>query len=171
MLLRLVALMAYWLADLLKNKQISFFFVASIGWVGDSSVYHIRDGKVLYHTKDHSYVNYLISIGEITPEEAKDHPKKNVVMRVVHGNGTHSRMDTKEITDIFPNDFFMLVSDGVWDVIDDKDIAQWFVRSTSVEKVEKLIKAKCKDLSNDNYSCVLVKIGEESVWKKMKKLI
>lgn len=139
---------------------------ALIGWVGDSRVYHIRDGKILYHTKDHSYVNYLISIGEITPEEAKNHPKKNVVMRVVQGEGTHARMDIHEINDIQPNDFFMLASDGVWDVIDEEDFARWFVKSTSVEKIEKQIKEKCKDLSNDNYSCVLVKMGQGSFWKR-----
>ena len=140
---------------------------ALIGWIGDSRVYHIRDGKVIYHTKDHSYVNYLVSIGDITEQEAINHPKKNVVMRVVKGDGSHTKMDLIEITDIQPNDYFLIASDGVWGSIDDNDITQWFVRSSTPEKIEKQIRTKCEDVSDDNFSCVVVKIGKETLLKRI----
>ena len=48
-----------------------------LGWIGDSRIYHIRDGIVQYQTKDHSEVQSLLDMGEITEEEAENHPRKN----------------------------------------------------------------------------------------------
>ena len=58
---------------------------AIIAWAGDSRVYHIRDGKILFKTEDHSLVNQLVQAGQITEEEAAHHPQKNVILRAVIG--------------------------------------------------------------------------------------
>jgi hypothetical protein len=54
-----------------------------IAWSGDSRVYHLRNGEVLYKTSDHSLVNTLVKKGEITEEDALLHPQKNIILKAI----------------------------------------------------------------------------------------
>jgi len=83
---------------------------ARIAWVGNSRVYHIRDGKVLFRTKDHSWVNDAVSAGIITKEEAVNHPKSKVITRAIQG--AHKRTTAEEVIckDVRENDYFLLCS-------------------------------------------------------------
>ena len=78
--------------------------------IGDSRVYHLRPGQgILFETRDHSLVNDLIKVGELTPEAAKDFPQKNVITRVMQPNQERrARADIKEITDVRPGDYFFM---------------------------------------------------------------
>ena len=57
--------------------------MAYVAHVGDSRAYHITDTQIRQITKDHTMVQYLIETGELTPEEAKEHPKKHLITRAV----------------------------------------------------------------------------------------
>ncbi|MDF0707414.1 protein phosphatase 2C domain-containing protein [Muricauda sp. 334s03] len=130
---------------------------ALIGWVGDSRAYHIRDGQILYQTKDHSIVQGMVEMGEITEEEALTHPKRNIITRAV--NGTYpTRIDQKIITDIKKNDFFFLCTDGILETINDEIIALSCTEQASVEKIKSYIVNKAKGVTKDNYSMYIVKI-------------
>ncbi|MCM1006296.1 MAG: protein phosphatase 2C domain-containing protein [Prevotella sp.] len=93
---------------------------ATIAHIGDSRVYQIRPGKdehdtrILFQTSDHSLVNDLVKIGELTPEEARKSPQKNVITRsMMPGADGRHKADVQHITDIHPGDFFYMCSDGM----------------------------------------------------------
>jgi protein phosphatase len=110
------------------------------GNIGDSSGYVLKNGKLHKVTKDHTLVNLLVQAGNLTEEEAKSHPKKNVLMRAL------GAMEKCEI-DIFDvdtnNDGIMLCSDGLTSLMGDDQIEKVLAEDISIEaKVQKLIN-KC----------------------------
>lgn len=93
---------------------------AFIAHMGDSRVYQIRSGKtgeetqIVFQTEDHSLVNDLIKIGELTKEEARLSKQKNVITRAMQPNmGRRPKADVYETSDIKSGDYFYLCSDGM----------------------------------------------------------
>lgn len=93
---------------------------AFIAHMGDSRVYHIRPGKtcddteILFETSDHSLVNDLIKIGELTKEEAVHSRQKNVITRAMQPNmGRQPKADVYTTSDIQAGDYFYMCSDGM----------------------------------------------------------
>jgi PPM family protein phosphatase len=92
----------------------------TIGHVGDSRAYLVRDGELEQLTDDHSLVGELIRSGKLTPEEAEVHPQRSVITRAL---GTDPEVDV----DIFfvetrPDDIFLLCSDGLTGMVSDRTI-------------------------------------------------
>lgn len=92
---------------------------ATVAHIGDSRVYHIRPGysdtetKILFQTEDHSLINDLIKIGELTKEEARYSSKRNVITRAMQPNIDRCKADIHHITDIKKGDYFYICSDGM----------------------------------------------------------
>lgn len=93
---------------------------ATIAHIGDSRVYQIRPGKtgaetqIIFRTEDHSLVNDLIKIGELTKEEARFSKQKNVITRAMQPNmGYRPKADVYETSDIKAGDYFYMCSDGM----------------------------------------------------------
>ena len=112
-------------------------------------------------TKDHTLVNLLISTGELTLEEAKFHPKKNVLMKAL-GAVNPAEVD---IFDVEKNiDGILLSSDGLTNMLKDEQIVKVLIEDIPVEnKVKKLI-VKCNNRGGtDNISVALLECesGEE----------
>ncbi len=127
--------------------------------IGDSKIYQIRknDG-ILYRSDDHSLVNNLVHNGLISPEEGIDHPRKNVIMRcmspvqVQYNRGIATVYRT---TDVKPDDFFFLCSDGVLQDFDDDEIVEWITADAdNSEKMQRLAD-KSKDNSDNNTAFLL----------------
>ncbi len=129
----------------------------TIGWCGDSRIYHVRDGKILYKTRDHSLVNKMVDSGEISEIEAKNHPKRNVILRAVSGQETPTRVDIRTFADVQPDDYFMLCTDGVLEFTTENLIENWFIKSNTPEQIKEKILANSQ-LTKDNYSMYLIKI-------------
>ena len=106
------------------------------GNVGDSSGFVIKNSKLYKVTKDHTLVNLLVSSGELTPEEAINHPKKNVLMRAL-GAAEKQELD---IFDVDPNvDAIMLSSDGLTNMLT-KDQIEKVLNEEEINEEQKLIK-------------------------------
>lgn len=93
---------------------------ATIAHIGDSRVYQIRPGKsgddteIVFQTEDHSLVNDLIKIGELTREEARYSRQKNVITRAMQPNmERRPKADIHQTADIQAGDYFYLCSDGM----------------------------------------------------------
>ena len=87
------------------------------GNIGDSSGYVYKDNQIHKITNDHTLVNLLVKSGELTEEEAKDHPRKNVLMKAL-GATTTVEMDIFDVeTDV---DGIFLCSDGLTNMLDEK---------------------------------------------------
>jgi protein phosphatase len=89
--------------------------------VGDSRVYVMQDGRLLQITRDHKFVEDLIAAGELTVEEARHHPRRNIVTRAL-GIDADVDVDTWEVTP-FVGDRYLLCSDGLTDELEDDAIA------------------------------------------------
>lgn len=93
---------------------------AFVAHVGDSRLYRLRDGSLATLTEDHSLAAQLLRNGEITVEEARTHPRRNVLIRSV---GIGKRVDA-EITpvEVRAGDTFLLCSDGIYEMLPDDEI-------------------------------------------------
>ena len=125
------------------------------GNIGDSSGYVIKNEKLHKVTKDHTLVNLLVSTGELTEEEAKYHPRKNVLMRALGAN------DPIEI-DIFDVDTsvkgLFLCSDGLTNMLTDEQIEKILNSNLSIEEaVVKLIRKSNSRGGTDNISIAYLK--------------
>lgn len=91
-----------------------------IGHIGDSRVYRIRKNIIRQLTKDHSYVEALVQNGSITKEEARNHPQRNVLLRVL---GCEKNVEADIITKGFlKEDVLLVCSDGLTNMIDVDEI-------------------------------------------------
>ena len=112
-----------------------------IGNIGDSSGYVMKSKKLHKVTKDHTLVNLLIEAGNLTEEEAKDHPKKNVLMRAL-GAAEKAEIDIFDVDN--DSDAVLLCSDGLTNMLTDEQIEKVLLDDSLLieEKVIKLIN-KC----------------------------
>ncbi|NIM62023.1 MAG: SpoIIE family protein phosphatase, partial [Acidobacteria bacterium] len=94
----------------------------TIGHVGDSRSYVLRDGNLLQLTDDHSWVGEQVRMGLLTDEEAQKHPMRNIVTRAM-GNRLELEVDVLEQA-IEPGDVYLLCSDGLNSMIGDDQIGQ-----------------------------------------------
>lgn len=102
-----------------------------IAHVGDSRGYLWREGKLIPLTVDHSLVEELVRMGQISPEEAEKHPQRHVLVRAV-GASQEVQVDTSYIG-CQANDFFLLCTDGFSNVISDQELIEELSRQGSWE--------------------------------------
>ncbi len=129
-----------------------------IGNIGDSSGFVIKDQKLHKVTYDHTLVNLLIKAGELTEEEAKDHPKKNVLMKAL---GANNPIDI----DIYDCDMdissILLCSDGLTSMLENEQIEKVLVSDLEIEeKVIKLIRKSNNRGGLDNISIAYLEFSE-----------
>lgn len=120
------------------------------GNIGDSSGFVLKNDKMVKVTKDHTLVNLLVSTGELTEEEAKYHPRKNVLMRALGAN------NPIEI-DIFDVDTsvkgILLCSDGLTNMLTNEQIEKVLNSNLTIEeKVVRLIRKSNSRGGTDNIS-------------------
>ncbi|MEE3343126.1 MAG: Stp1/IreP family PP2C-type Ser/Thr phosphatase [Bacilli bacterium] len=120
------------------------------GNIGDSSGFVIKNKKITKVTKDHTLVNLLVSTGELTEEEAKYHPRRNVLMRAL---GANNPIDI-DIFDVDTNiSGIFLCSDGLTNMVTPDQIEKVLDSKLTIEeKLEKLIKKANARGGNDNIS-------------------
>lgn len=131
-----------------------------IGWAGDSRLYQFRDGKILFRTKDHSWVNEAVDAGILTPEEAIDHPKKNIITRAIRGSELPVELSTAVLEDIQPEDLFLLCSDGVLETWTDDDFLALYLSTEGPSSFADRLKDECNTHSRDNFTAIVFKVGE-----------
>lgn len=104
--------------------------------IGDSSGFVLKNGVLHKITKEHTLVNFLVETGELSPEEALNHPKKNVLMKAL-GAADKQELD---VFDVDPNvDAIMLASDGLTNMLS-KDQIEKVLNEEDINEEEKLIK-------------------------------
>jgi serine/threonine protein phosphatase PrpC len=131
----------------------------AIGHVGDSRTYLLRKGMLKQLTKDHSLVQQQVDQGLITPEDARKHRLRNVILRAV---GTRESLAVDFVRGkMFVGDIFLLCSDGLSDMIDDGAIQEILNLPSSIdEKAENLIDSAKTAGGYDNITVILNEIVE-----------
>ena len=133
---------------------------AFVAHMGDSRVYQIRpsSGSVLFKTKDHSLVNDLLSLGEITPEQARTSPQKNVITRAIQaGQGRRTKADCANLSDIRPGDYFYMCSDGMLEEMEDVNLVNILSMDASDERKRSILIERTKE-NRDNHSAHIIKV-------------
>ena len=126
------------------------------GNIGDSSGFVLKNKKLHKVTNDHTLVNLLVKSGELTEKEAKEHPRKNVLMKAL-GAQTTVEMDVFAAEDQVES--IMLCSDGLTNMLDFEQINKVLTEDLKVEeKVQKLICKSNNRGGTDNISVALLEL-------------
>ena len=122
--------------------------------VGDSRAYMISGGKIQQITRDHSVVEEMVQRGDITREESLNHPNKNLITRAV---GTVDQVDCDIFKfDIEENDYMLLCSDGLTNLVTSDEILYEVTHAESIEFCcEKLLGLAISRGAPDNVTIVL----------------
>jgi serine/threonine protein phosphatase PrpC len=143
-------------ALLLCEKGPSF-----VAHVGDSRLYRLRSKDFEALTEDHSVVALMIRNGTITPEEARDHPKRNQVMRAL-GVWDETEVDIASL-EIQTGDTFLLCSDGLYGMLPDEDLKALADRAPdSHTGVAWMIDAANQAGGSDNITAMVVQVHEST---------
>ena len=127
--------------------------------VGDSRLYLLRNQTLSQISRDHSLVSDLVANGSITQEEARSHPKRNVITRAV-GVETELDVDTGAFSTA-DGDILLLCTDGLTSVVPDEEICSMILASPEGEDVaERLVRRAIEVGSHDNISAIVVKFDE-----------
>ncbi|WP_300766546.1 PP2C family serine/threonine-protein phosphatase [uncultured Bifidobacterium sp.] len=123
--------------------------------IGDSRAYLLRNGHLGRMTSDHSYVQHLIDTGRITEAEGRNHPQRNVVMRVLGDFDIDPRPDIA-VRRAYPSDRWLLCSDGLCGVLEDSTIEQILRDTPDLEDCAQiLVSLALKAGSTDNVTAVV----------------
>jgi protein phosphatase len=132
---------------------------AVIAHIGDSRIYLYRDGALTQITTDHTFVQRLVDSGRITPEEARYHPRRSVLMRVLGDMDTDPELDTF-IMPPQPGDRWLLCSDGLSGVVDDAHTAKAMGLGLAPGRTaDALLKQALDGGAPDNVTIVIVDVG------------
>jgi len=92
--------------------------------IGDSRIYHMRNGRLLSRSRDHSHVEVLIQEGAISEDEALDHPMRNFVECCLGGDSPVPDMTITRMHALEPGDVLLVCTDGLWAGSTDEEIAE-----------------------------------------------
>lgn len=123
--------------------------------VGDSRAYRLNERGLTQITTDHSLVQRLVEIGQLTPEQARHHPQKSVIYRVI-GDSMKLDYDLFE-QDFQPGEAFLLCSDGLTDMVEDAEIwLAWRDAASPQAACEALVALANEAGGHDNVTVVIV---------------
>ena len=134
--------------------------VATFGHVGDSRLYRLTpDGELHRETEDHSIVEEEVRAGRMTPEQAANHPSKNVISRAL-GAEQSVEVDMKTI-EVDDGTEFLLCTDGITRHVSDNEIRQLLVLNSDLEEICNELKRRCYERgAEDNLTVVIVRVGQ-----------
>jgi serine/threonine protein phosphatase PrpC len=129
-------------------------------WCGDTRIYHLREGRVIWKSDDHSLVHELVKSGELTEEEARAHPKRNIITRSLNALNTNNTVDFHEILNYRDDDFLLLCTDGLLEQINE-ELMFTILNDQKERNKEALFLFFCKGKTQDNFSMYLIKLANK----------
>lgn len=127
-------------------------------WVGDSRLYHIREGEVLFKTKDHSLVQMMVDRGEMTEQEAANSQSNNIITQAINDTQKPATPSTQKIDGVQPGDIFILMSDGVIEGCPESNMIGHLIESDSLKAGVARIRKQCEERSHDNFSLIALQV-------------
>lgn len=132
---------------------------AYVANVGDSRLYLLEKEKLTQITVDHSLVQEMIKLGELTKESARFHPDKNIITRAV-GAGKEILVDFFEFP-VTRESILLMCSDGLSNMVGDEELALILKSADTPEKIsKKLIEAANRNGGKDNIAVIVINSGE-----------
>jgi PPM family protein phosphatase len=138
----------------------------TLAWVGDSRAY-LWDNGILQLSKDHSLVQMLVDSGQITPAQARHHPRKNIISQNLGAQDVEQlQVSTKQGT-LYKKQKIILCSDGLSDEVDDDEIGRIVAEACSAdssdnELVEKLVEVALDNGGSDNVTVIVISANSDA---------
>jgi serine/threonine protein phosphatase PrpC len=133
----------------------------AMGHVGDSRAYLLRGGQLRQLTQDHTFVQTLIDDGQITEEEARHHPHRNLILKAV--DGIHDLEPDLFTVDVTPGDRLLFCSDGACGVLAPERLADILGSGNADFAAVELVRASLAAGSTDNVTCLVADIAEGDI--------
>jgi len=131
----------------------------AIGHVGDSRAYLLRDGKLERLTQDHSLVEELRRKGQLTDQQAEEHPQRSIITRAL-GPDAEVEPDLRTVP-AHPGDVYLICSDGLTTMIGEEQITKILLSSTSLDAAVRALVAEANRAGGrDNITAVAFKVEE-----------
>lgn len=131
--------------------------VARFGHVGDSRAYLYREGGLRQLTADHTVAAEMVALGQITPEEAEDHPRSHMILRCL-GLTRFVNVDQLDV-DLADGDRLLLCTDGLNSMVSSDRIAETLENGTAEEAAWKLVELANEAGGNDNISVIVIDVS------------
>ena len=138
-------------ALVLANKK------AFIAHVGDSRAYLIRKKSIKQLTKDHTVAEHMVTFGMMSESEAQTSPKRNILMRAI-GINDLLEVDMLEPITIYPNDIFVLCSDGLIEYVNEEEIKKIVSKNAPEAACEKMVATANLRGGKDNITVQITKV-------------
>ena len=137
---------------------------AYIAHVGDSRIYRLREGSLTQITQDHSLVEELVRAGLITREQARTHPRRNIITRAL---GTHGENEPDLlVTDVRDGDLFLLCTDGLTGMVADGDIERVLRENDMETAADRLLALALEAGGRDNVTLILCAREGDGTWNR-----
>lgn len=137
---------------------------AYIAHVGDSRIYRLREGSLTQITQDHSLVEELVRAGLITREQARTHPRRNIITRAL---GTHGENEPDLlVTDVQDGDVFLLCTDGLTGMVPDDEIERTLRDCSMEEAADRLLALALDAGGRDNVTLILCARKGAGAWNR-----
>ena len=124
--------------------------------VGDSRAYHIRQEGITQITRDHSLVEHMLERGDITAEEARRHPNRNLITRAL-GPDVDAECDGF-LCPMNPGEFLLLCTDGLVNTVTDQEIWTEVLRPDAESCMDRLLEISKRNGASDNVTAVLMEM-------------
>jgi serine/threonine protein phosphatase PrpC len=123
--------------------------------VGDSRAYLLRGGMLSQITHDDTYVQYLVDSGKLTPDEAKDHPRKSVILRALLGTEVEPDVSIREARE---GDRYLLCTDGLTDVVSTDTLLETLRIPDPQESADRLVELALRGGGPDNVTVIVADV-------------
>jgi protein phosphatase len=125
----------------------------TVAQLGDSRAYLVRDGSITQLTKDQSLVAQMVAAGKLTAQEAKTHPRRNVILQAM---GIQSQIDVGISTaKLRSNDRLVVCSDGLWGKVEPEEIVEFVHRFEPQAACESLVRLANERGGEDNVTVIV----------------
>jgi protein phosphatase len=129
-----------------------------IGSVGDSRLYRMENGSITQVTEDHSVVAKLIAAGQLTKEEARNHPRSNLLYRTIGNDETVTVNACREM--LTRGGTLLLCTDGLWGEVDDEELRRICTGEEHTGLIcARLVQKAEANGGKDNITAIVVKVN------------
>ncbi len=131
----------------------------ALAHIGDSRAYLLRRGQLTQITRDDTFVQSLIDEGRLTPDQARRHPQRSMVLKILSGDDAEPFLEVREV-DV--GDRYLICSDGLSDYVPDDAIAQAMSLADPQRCPQQLIRLAFNHASQDNITCIVAEVVDGS---------
>jgi protein phosphatase len=124
--------------------------------IGDSRIYGFDGRSLILKSQDHTVVNELVASGSITPDQARNHPRRHVLTRAITGEATDTEPHVLDEA-LDTSTLYLICSDGLYSMVDDDTIAGVLKTSSIFEARELLLEKALENGGKDNITFQIIR--------------